>query len=154
MKWIKSGAIGALAALVMFLGITLIIKTGVAPFNLPPSAAFLMKIGLPAQPLGLVVHFVYGMFWSVVLITLFKGETDVRKGIGLALVLWLVMMVVFSPIIGWGFFGFGGAGHQLSPDDPLYLGMAIKYLIGTLILHLVYGAIIGWLNPVWIRLKE
>jgi hypothetical protein len=61
------------------------------------------------------------------------------------------MMVVYSPLIGWGLFGFGGAGHQLAPSDPLYLGSPVKYVMATLVLHLIYGSIIGWLNPAWIR---
>jgi hypothetical protein len=47
-------------------------------------------------------------------------------------------------------FGFGGAGHQLSPTDPLYLGSPVKYVVATLVLHLIYGGIIGGLNPAWI----
>lgn len=61
------------------------------------------------------------------------------------------MMIVYSPIVGWGFFGFGGVGSTLPPDDPLYLAPGPQYLVATLVLHLIYGAIIGWLNPLWLR---
>ncbi|WP_170245557.1 hypothetical protein [Fodinibius salinus] len=52
------------------------------------------------------------------------------------------MMIVLSPIIGWGFFGLGYAG-QLAADAPFYLESGSKYVIMTLILHLTYGAIVG-----------
>ncbi len=60
------------------------------------------------------------------------------------------MMLVYSPIIGWGVFGFGGVGLRLPADDPLYLGSSVNYLGITLGLHLIYGTIIGTLNPAWI----
>ena len=136
-------------SLIMFLLMLLGINgTGIAPFNTPPSAAFLMKLGLPAQPLGLIVHFGYGAFWSVLLVYLYENDLGIKKGLGIALAAWLIMMIIYSPIIGWGLFGFGDA-HTLSPGDPLYLEAGPKYLISTLVLHLVFGIIIGWGDAQW-----
>lgn len=152
MKWIKSAVVGLLGSLVMFLLLMLGIHgTGIAPFNLPPSAAFLEQMGLNTGPLPLLVHFGYGATWSLVLVALYGTDTTVWRGILLATGLWLFMMFVYSPLIGWGVFGVGGSGHTLSPDDPLYLGSPVKYVVATLLLHLIYGAIIGGLNPAWIR---
>jgi hypothetical protein len=154
MKWLKAALVGALGSLVMFglmmLGIH---GTGIAPFNLPPSAAFLEQLGLNVGPLPLLVHFGYGATWSMVLIALYGSDTDVRAGLTLAVALWLFMMLVYSPLIGWGVFGFGGAAHGLSPDNPLYLGSPVRYLGATLLLHLIYGAIIGGLTPAWVELE-
>lgn len=151
MKWIKAAVVGALGSLVMFLIIMFGIHgSGVAPFNVPPSAAFLETLGINVGPLPLLVHFGYGATWSIVLIALYGRQASVGTGIGLAAALWLLMMVVYSPVIGWGFFGFGGSGHELAPSNPLYLGSAVKYLVATLVLHIIYGSIIGWLNPLWI----
>jgi hypothetical protein len=150
MKWLKSALVGALASLVMFIIIAFSIKSGVAPFNVPPSAAFLEKLGINVGPVALLVHFGYGAFWSMVLVGIFSERTDLVRGICLALILWLVMMIAYSPMIGWGLFGFGSAGASLPPDNPLYLAPGPKYLIATLFLHLIYGAIIGWLNPLWL----
>ena len=152
MTWVKSAVVGALGSLVMFLLMMLGIHgTGIAPFNLPPSAAFLEQIGLNAGPLPLLVHFGYGATWSLLLVALYGTDTTVWRGILLAMGLWLFMMLVYSPLIGWGVFGVGGSGQTLSPSDPLYLGSPVKYVVATLLLHLIYGAIIGGLNPVWIR---
>lgn len=148
MKWLKAILAGMIGSLIMFIIMILGINvTGFAPFNLPPSAAFLVSLDFYAGPLPLIVHFGYGAFWSVVLLAIFKEQTTTGKGLGLAMVLWLILMVIYGPIIGWGFFGFGS--EQLASTDQLYLGSAPKYLIVTLLLHVVYGLIIGWVNKVW-----
>lgn len=96
------------------------------------------------------MHFGYGATWSLVLVVLYGRDASIGKGIGLALVLWLIMMVAYAPIMGWGLFGFGGTGHELAPTNPLYLGSPVKYVGATLVLHLIYGIIIGGLNSAWI----
>ncbi|MFP4103738.1 hypothetical protein [Coleofasciculus sp.] len=148
MKWLKAALFGALGGLAMFILLQIAITMGMAPINVPPSAAFLKSIGLPPEPLALIVHFGYAMVGSMILIAIFGNRTNVTKGIGLALVLWLILMLVFSPIIGWGFFGATGAKQQLSP--PLQIGSPGMYIIATLVLHIIYGASIGWLDRHWI----
>lgn len=149
MKWLKAGLVGALGSLVMALIMFPAIAMGVAPFNQPPSAAFLDSIGMKVGPLPLIVHFGYGIFWSIVFVALFAEKANLARGVALALTLWLLMMILYSPMIGWGPFGFGDAG-TLPEDDPLYLAPGPKYLVATFVLHLVYGAVIGWLNPLWV----
>lgn len=149
-KWTRPILTGLLGSLVMFV-ITMfaIHGAGMAPFNVTPSAAFFAKLGLPMKPLALIAHFGYGAFWSVVLVAIFKNSVSLGKGISLALVLWLIMMVVYSPIIGWGLFGLSGSSPSVASDAPLYLQAGPKYLVATLVLHLVYGSIIGGLNAKW-----
>ncbi len=83
--------------LLMMLGIH---GTGTAPFNFPPSAAFLGQFGLNMGPLPLLVHFGYGATWSLVLVGLYGPDTNIRRGIYLAAGLWLVLMLVHSPLVG------------------------------------------------------
>ncbi len=147
-SYLKAGVVGLLGSLIMFVFIQLAIQSGLAPFNVPPSAAFLISLGLPAKPLALIAHFGYGAFWSIVLVALYKDGVTLGKGLGLALLLWLGMMLVISPVTGWGVFGFGDA-HELGQDAKLYLAHGPKYLIATLVLHLIFGATLGWLNPNW-----
>lgn len=151
MKWTKAAVVGLAGSLVMFILMVIGIHgTGIAPFNIPPSAAFLVKIGLAVGPLPLIVHFGYGAFWSILLVYLYQNKTDVTKGLLIAFGAWLIMMLIYSPIIGWGLFGFGGA-HAKPAADSLYLESGPKYLIVTLVLHAIFGTIIGWLNPLWIN---
>ena len=153
-NYLKAGAVGLLGSLIMFILMQIGLRTGMAPFNVPPSAAFLVKLGLPAKPLALIVHFLYGAFWSIVLVTIFKGAVSMGKSIFLALILWLVMMLIISPIVGWGVFGFGNAHEEFAKNAPLYLAPGPKYLMVTLVLHLVYGLTLGWLNPAWAAAKK
>lgn len=155
MRWIKAAIVGLLGSLVMFVIMYFGIHvSGMAPFNVPPSAAFLLSLGLPAQPLALLAHFGYGAFWSMVFVGMFGESMSIGKGLMLATGLWLLMMVVYSPIIGWGLFGMAGSRAGVAPDSPLYLSPGPKYAVMTAILHFVYGAIIGWLNPVLIDFES
>ncbi|MBS1271014.1 MAG: hypothetical protein MAGBODY4_00143 [Candidatus Marinimicrobia bacterium] len=45
-------------------------------------------------------------------------------------ILWLIMQVIWLPILGWGIFG-----SNITP----------KIAVATLILHLIYGGTLGWL---------
>jgi hypothetical protein len=152
MKWALAAASGLIGSLVLFIVMILGVKvTGFAPFNLPPSAAFLEVLGLNIGPLAPIGHFVYGALWAIILLAVFGERVNMANALGVAGIQWLLLMVVYAPVIGWGLFGVGGPGHQLSPDAPLYLGAVPKFLILTLVLHAVYGAINGWLIPRWTR---
>ena len=144
---LKAAGVGLLASLLMFIVMMVGIHvTGIAPFNMPPSAAFLEVLGLNVGPLPLLAHFGYGATWSVALVALYGTSVDLKKGLALAGGLWLVMMVALSPLIGWGVFGLGAAG-ELAKDAALYLEPGPKYPVMTLLLHALYGLVIGKLNP-------
>lgn len=96
-KWIKALLVGSFASLVMYVIIVAAIGSGIAPFNLHPAAAFLEYFGLNIGPLALLVHFAYGALWSLVFVGLFQEKATLAKGNLLALVLWLVMMIGYSP---------------------------------------------------------
>lgn len=146
-----TGGAGLLASLVMYFFIYLGIEvSGLAPFNSPPSEAFLYNIGVEGSGYALALHFCYGMLWSYVLVYTFEEDLTVLKAIGLAVVLWLFMMIVYSPLIGWGMFGFGYA-HLLEPDHLLYLREGPDYVLSSLLLHLVYGTVLGAVNVYCLR---
>ena len=148
--WIKSLLSGLAGSLIMFVLMMIAINgVGIAPFNMPPSAAFLQSLGITPKPLALIIHFSYGAIAAVFLHEVFKNKSKVVYGIGLAFVMWLIMMLVVSPIIGWGIFG-ADAG---SIDGELALSSTPKYIISTLILHLIYGLTIGLIQKAWISNK-
>ena len=152
MKWLKAGAVGALAALVMLVIIQILIAAGIAPFQQAPSAAFLDRMGIPPLPLALLVHFGYGIVWSILFVAAFQNADKLLgKGLGLGVVLWLIMMLVASPMIGWGIFGIADTSNL---PEALQLGSPAKYIIATLVLHLIYGGIVGWANPAWLKLDH
>ncbi len=154
MQWIKAGAVGALGSLVifivMFVGINV---TNSVPFDMPPSAAFLKAVlGLAIKPLALAAHFGYGIAWAIILLAVFGSKTDIGRGIGVAVVVqWLVLMqLIYSPMIGWGVFGMN-AGN--TGDGPA-LAATVPYVVMTLVLHVVYGALNGWLIPLWTGIRR
>jgi len=146
MKWVKASLVGLLGSLLMFILMQLAMGAGMAPFEMAPSAAFLEQLGLPPKPLALVVHFGYGLVWSVIFVALWRERANWLRGLLLAGFLWLVMMLVFSPIIGWGVFGANAPVEQ----TPV-LQSTGRYVIASAVLHIVYGLTIGILNPLWIR---
>jgi hypothetical protein len=142
---------GFLASLVMFLFIYVGTDVmGIAPFNVAPSYAFLYNLGIEESGYALLLHFCYGILWSYVLVYTFDDNLSIMKAIILAVVLWLFMMFVYSPLIGWGVFGFGYA-HYLPAGHPLYLEGGFSYIPITLFVHLVYGWVLGYVSSRWLR---
>ena len=92
----------------------------------------LLGVGLPMpliMPLAAVAHLSYGGVWGAVLAALTRPVT-IWKGIGLGIFLWFIMQIVVLPLLGWGFFG---------------VSITPRIAVATLILHLVYGTVLGWL---------
>ncbi len=74
-------------------------------------------------------HLAYGGIWAA-LLTQVTDRITIWKDLGLGVFLWLLMQVVVLPFIGWGLFG-----ATITP----------KIAAATLVLHLIYGALVGWL---------
>lgn len=145
---LKAGVVGLGGSLLMFILLQLAISTGVAPFNIPPSHAFLIELGMDSKVLAIIVHFLYGAFWSIMLVLFYGDDVNFGRGISLSVILWVLMMIVISPIINWGFFG-GGENTLIDPSNKMYVEEGAKYPLATLVIHLFYGLVIGWLNPKW-----
>lgn len=150
MRWTKAAVIGLVAGLVTLVGAALALQSPMAPINLPVAQALLLAtVGEQSFPLAALLHLAYATLGSVIVVAIFGDRTTPAKGIGLALGFWLISMLVYSPIIGWGVFGMGGPNHELSPDAPLHIHTAGSYILLTFLLHLLYGAIVGWLAGTW-----
>lgn len=148
-KYSKAILTGLGGALVMFIFIALgTFASDFAPYNVPPSKAFLMQLGLGAQPVPIIVHFLYGALGSVVVVAFFGTKINWRHGMSFALLMWLIMMLVYSPIIGWGVFGLQ---PEVGLSEELMLGSGTKYILSTLVLHVLYGLAIGFGNEYWIN---
>lgn len=154
MKWIKVIVIGMVATFSMDVVMNgAMVVLNMAPTNVHPAAAFLYNLGVEQPLFSKALHFSYGTLWAIVFVYAFDEEVSVKHGIQLAVVLWFFMMLVYSPIIGWGFFGIGNA-ELLSADHPLYLNSTSGYLFLTLLVHLVYGTVLGILGRKFIVRKK
>src|SRR6056297_1204130 len=82
-------------------------QMGASPLPRPLGLAFAETIlgrTLPL-PVGLLFHLAYVTFWSMAFVVLFRDSLSFRNALLLAGVLWVGVLVVFFPIVGWGLFG-------------------------------------------------
>lgn len=129
------GVVWGVAATVAMSALMLLgVATGMSPMPKPIPAAIAGHLtggGLPRPALMLlavVLHLGYGAFWGGVLAALTRRVT-VGRGLALGAGLWLFMQVAVLPWLGWGAFG-----ARRTP----------KIAVATLVLHLVYGTVLGW----------
>jgi hypothetical protein len=130
---IKGTIAGGVATAVLSVVMLLIGVTGYEP-QLELTRVLLTLVEEPSQyALGWVLHIIIG---SVVLGSLFAyieprlgADTHTKSGVLYGIAAWLVVMLVFLPAAGAGYFGF-----QLSLFAPLVM----------LGLQVLYGGILGW----------
>jgi Family of unknown function (DUF6789) len=129
---------GFLYGLLATLGMTAImllgVGTGLSPMPSPiPIALAHWALGdLPKPTLviaGMIAHFLYGGVAGAVLFAALRERVGLLWGLAFGVLLWIGMQLIFLPLLGWGLFG--GA---VTP----------RIALATLVLHLVYGAILGW----------
>lgn len=134
-KEIKKGfGYGLLATLAMTILMLITVVTKVSPTPMPiPAALAKLVLGSAPKPLllgsGMLFHFLYGGIAGIVFVLLFK-KINYLTTLSFAGILWLILQVVFLPLLGWGFFG-----ANITP----------KIAVATLILHAIYGTTLGWL---------
>jgi hypothetical protein len=91
------------------IGVLTAVLLGIAPMPKPPSLAFAQVLLGPNVPLavGLLFHVAYVTFWALVYVIMFREHLTFLNALWLGLALWVVILVVFFPILGWGFLGLG-----------------------------------------------
>jgi hypothetical protein len=130
---IKGIVAGALATTVVSGVVLLQGVVGVAP-QLGLIGLLLRALDAPPDlVLGWLLHFLMGSILGGLLFAWLEprleADSSLKRGVLFALGLWLFFMLVVMPAAGAGLFGFG-----LSPLAPLAI----------LLLHLVYGLVLGW----------
>lgn len=91
----------------------------------------MMGIGGPG--IAWLIHFMIGtVLWGVLFAVLFgklPGNNPTVKGIAFGILAWFLMMLIPMPMAGAGLFG---------------LKMGLMAPIMTLMLHMIYGAVLGF----------
>ena len=124
----KAIGVGIATAVILSLIMVPASKAGISPMPKPLGLAFAqVLLGEIPLPVGLLFHVLYVTFWSVAYVALFPQRTFLNA-LWLALALWVVVLVIFFPIVGWGFLG---------------LAIGPKLIIGSLVPHLLF-AIVLW----------
>ncbi len=129
---IGKGMLAGLAATAV-LSVLMVMKAmmGVMPaLDLPKMIAGMM--GSPDTPiLGWAIHFMIGVVAYGIAVSLFgqRFGSSTVSGIVIGAVGWLIMMLVLMPMAGVGVFA---------------LSMGTMAPVMTLVLHLIFGAVLGW----------
>lgn len=99
---------------------------GATPLPSPLGLAFAETLlGRPLPlPVGLLFHLAYVTAWSMAFVVLFRDNLMLRNAMLLALITLIGVLVVFFPIVGWGFLGLA-VGPQL--------------IVGAFVPHLLFG---------------
>lgn len=123
---LKALVVGVATSLLLSAIMVPVFKSGLSPMPKPPSLAFAETVFGRALPLpvGLLFHVAYVTVWSIIYVVLFRDRLSFMRALILALVLWIVALVVFFPIVGWGFFG---------------LAVSPKLIVAALVPHLLFA---------------
>lgn len=123
----KAIAVGIATAVILSLVMVPASKAGISPMPKPLGLAFAqVLLGEVPLPVGLLFHVAYVTFWSVVYVA-FVGRRTFLNALWLALGLWLVVLVFFFPIVGWGFLG---------------LAVSPKLIVASLVPHVLFAVVL------------
>jgi hypothetical protein len=93
----------------------------------------LIDIAQPNLYTATAIFFAGGVIWALLYGLIFERRLSGpawKRGVTFAMVPWLFSLLVFMPLVGGGFLGLG-------------LGAGPLPILGNLILHVVYGAVLG-----------
>jgi len=130
--WPRAVAIGLTVAVLTALVMLMLSKSGLSPLPKPLGLAFaetLFGRVLPL-PVGLLFHSAYVVFWSLIWLRFFRRHS-LQSALILSGVLWLGVLVVFFPLVGWGFAG---------------LNITAKLIPAAFLPHLLFGLLLWALH--------
>ena len=103
-------------------------RAGISPMPKPLGLAFAqLLLGKVPLPVGILFHIAYVTIWSVIYVIAFQRRTFLNA-LWLALGLWALVLIMFYPLVGWGFFG---------------LAVSPVLIVASLLLHILF-AIFLW----------
>ncbi len=125
-EWRTAFGVGVANGLLLSVVMVTAFKSGVSPLPKPVGLAFAETVlGRPLPlPVGLFFHLAYVTFWSMAFVAFLRDSLTLRNAFVLALALWIGVLVVFFPIIGWGFLG---------------LAIGPKLIVASFVPHLLFG---------------
>ncbi len=123
---LKAVGVGIVTAVLLSAVMVPAFKLEVSPLPKPLGLAFAETLlgGPLPLPVGLLFHVVYVTAWSVVYTALFRDRLTFRNALALGFVLWVVVLVVFFPVVGWGFLG---------------LGVSPELIVASLVPHVLFA---------------
>jgi Family of unknown function (DUF6789) len=142
-KWIKGMLAGLVATVVLSALMVMKGKMGLMP-DVNVIAMLAGKMG-GSIIMGWAAHFMigtvgYGLAYALLFSELPFGN-HITRGIAMGITGWLVMMVVVMPMMGAGMFGLSLPSGMMVP-------------VATLMLHIVFGAVLGYVYGSALRSGE
>jgi len=132
-EWYKALGLGIANGVALSVVMVTMAKAGASPLPKPLGLAFAETLtgrDLPL-PVGLLFHLAYVTFWSVIFVAAFRDRLNLRNALLLAFALWIAVLVIFFPFVGWGLFG---------------LGVGPKLIVGAFVPHLLFGVFLWGLT--------
>ena len=129
-EWAKAIGVGIGVSILTAAFMAAGLKSGLSPLPKSLGLAFaetVLRRPLPL-PVGLLFHAVWTTAFSLLYVIAFRDALTFMRAIWLGIALWLLVLVFFFPLVGWGFFG---------------LGVSPKLIVGAAIPHLLF-AIFLW----------
>lgn len=126
-EWGKAFSVGIANGILLSAIMVPALKLGLSPFPKPLGLAFAEALlgGRPLPlPVGLLFHLAYVTLWSMAFIAFLRESLTLRNALLLAFLLWIGVLIVFFPIVGWGFLG---------------LGISPKLIVASFVPHLLFG---------------
>jgi hypothetical protein len=127
--WAKAIGIGIGVSILTAAFMLATFKAGISPLPKSLGLAFAETVlhrPLPL-PVGLLFHTVWTTACCVAFVGFYRDALTFLRALGLGIALWLLVLVVFFPVVGWGFFG-------LAVSPKLIVGAAIPHLLFAVLL--------------------
>jgi len=139
-SWGRGIIIGLVIAIITAAMMMIMMKAGALPLPKPLGLAFVERLVGHAMPMpvGILFHAAYVTFWSVVFVRFFPRR-DIVTALLLSVGLWIGVLVVFFPLVGWGF-----AGSAISP----------RLIPASFMPHLLFGLLLWALHKYGRRKTE
>ncbi len=137
-EWGKAFGVGIVNGLLLSAVMVSAFKSGISPLPKPVGLAFAETVlgGPLPLPVGLLFHLAYVTVWSMAFVAFLRDSLTLRNALVLALALWIGILVVFFPIIGWGFLG---------------LAISPKLIVASLVPHVLFGVFLWGLCRISFR---
>ncbi|MTJ04760.1 MAG: hypothetical protein FH759_08735 [Sediminimonas qiaohouensis] len=124
--WAKTLIIGLVAAAVTAATMQGLLRAGISPLPEPLGLAFArLLLGDVPLPVGLLFHTVWNVAFVAFFVVMFGDSLSFGRATALAAALWGLVLVVFFPIVGWGFFGLAITPKLIVAAGGIHLLFAI-----------------------------
>ena len=127
--WVKAIAIGIGIAIVTAVVMVIGLKSGISPLPKPLALAFVQTMTgaqLPL-PVGFLFHTLWVTAFSLLYVSWFRTSLRFMQAFWLAFALWVLVLVLFFPFVGWGFLG-------LAISPKLIIASAVPHLLFAVLL--------------------